>query len=108
MEGTQFALELFVEEARMDNDLRCDHCGLEMTAIFTHGLDQYGNRVLRPILVAGDNGLFMAVQCPIHGETFHRVAAIGDDTARAACIDTASKFKNSGLRSAFSVPDAIE
>ena len=58
----------------MGNDLRCEHCGLEMTAVVSHGLDQYGNPALRPILVAGDNGLFVAVQCPLHGETFHRVA----------------------------------
>ena len=72
------------------HDLRCEHCGLEMTAVVTHGLDQYGNRDLRPILVAGDNGLFVAVQCPLHGETFHRVAVDGDDTARAAYIHTAA------------------
>jgi hypothetical protein len=77
--GMQNAYRWLEEEAQMDDDdLRCERCGLQVKAIVYHGVDLYGNRVLRPILVQSDDGLFVAVRCPVHGETFHRVSMIGE------------------------------
>jgi hypothetical protein len=61
---------------KMDDELRCDRCGLQAEAVIYYGVDLYGNRVLRPMLVQSDEGLFVAVRCPVHGETFHRITVI--------------------------------
>jgi hypothetical protein len=37
---------------------------------------------VRPMIVQSDDGLFVAVRCPVHGETFHRVT-VTDDKRRS-------------------------
>jgi hypothetical protein len=65
----------------MDDELHCERCGLELVAVVCRAVDRYGKPCLRPMFVNGDDGLYVAVRCPVHGETFHRITVTGDDSA---------------------------
>ena len=46
-------------------------------------------------VVETPEGVFVAVRCPVHGETFHRITVIGDAEARTVSQsdrDTASEY----------------
>jgi hypothetical protein len=58
--------------------LLCDRCGLEAQVVMNRGFDRRGMPVLRPALVETEEGLFVFIDCMVHGRIAQCIACHAD------------------------------
>jgi hypothetical protein len=52
----------------------CDLCGYPTLVVFNRGFDKRGRRILKPALVESEDGLYLFVECPVHGRRAQAIA----------------------------------
>src|SRR4051812_32273339 len=56
------------------SSLMCERCGCEAGIVMYHGHDANGRMVLRPATLNTPEGLYVFMECPIHGCTAQCIA----------------------------------
>lgn len=75
----------------------CDICRFPALVVFNRGF-QRGRRVLRPALVESDDGLYMFVDCPVHGRRAQAIAPACDAHLGKSLYREVHKTRTTGGR----------
>jgi hypothetical protein len=58
--------------------LLCELCGTEATVVTHHGFDRSGHPIIRPALLETRDGLYVFLDCMVHGRIAQCISAPGD------------------------------